>query len=134
MPAKLSDFTVIDTIGSGSFGICKRVRRKEDGRYLVWKELDYGAMSPREKEMLVSEVGPPLTQRTIHPLSTLCRARRPVYLLLFHGLLVFSRTNRVRLLSLAWVWIRVLEQKMGELRLIHGEDCIVCLLRSAQLG
>ena len=58
MPAKLSDFTVLDTIGSGSFGICKRVRRVADGKQLVWKELDYGQMSAREKEMLVSEVRP----------------------------------------------------------------------------
>jgi NIMA (never in mitosis gene a)-related kinase 2 len=32
------------------------VRRKSDGRVLVWKELNYGKMSEREKQMLVSEV------------------------------------------------------------------------------
>lgn len=69
MPAKLSDFTVLDTIGSGSFGICKRVRRVADGKQLVWKELDYGQMSAREKEMLVSEVRPAVHHVAIHIMS-----------------------------------------------------------------
>jgi hypothetical protein len=69
MPAKLSDFVVLDTIGTGSFGICKKVRRSSDGRTLVWKELDYGQMSAKEKEMLVSEVGDPLPLLSLPHLS-----------------------------------------------------------------
>ena len=33
-----------------------KVRRKQDGRILVWKEINYGTMSEREKQLLVSEV------------------------------------------------------------------------------
>jgi serine/threonine protein kinase len=32
------------------------VKRKSDGKLLVWKELDYGKMSEKEKQQLVSEV------------------------------------------------------------------------------
>ncbi|XP_052768507.1 serine/threonine-protein kinase Nek2-like isoform X1 [Mya arenaria] len=52
----LDDFEVISTIGTGSYGTCKKIKRKKDGKVLVWKELDYGAMSETEKQMLVSEV------------------------------------------------------------------------------
>ncbi|XP_002731116.1 serine/threonine-protein kinase Nek2-like [Saccoglossus kowalevskii] len=56
MPAKLEDYEVLYTIGSGSYGKCKKIRRKSDGKVLVWKEMDYGKMTESEKQMLVSEV------------------------------------------------------------------------------
>jgi len=56
MPTTLDDYEVISTIGSGSYGTCKKIRRKKDGKLLVWKEMDYGTMSETEKQMLVSEV------------------------------------------------------------------------------
>ena len=46
----------VEEIGKGSFGSVSKVRRKSDGRILVWKELNYGKMSEKEKQMLVSEV------------------------------------------------------------------------------
>ncbi|KAL4239176.1 Serine/threonine-protein kinase Nek2 [Mactra antiquata] len=52
----LDDFEVLSTIGTGSYGTCQKIRRKRDGKILVWKELDYGAMTETEKQMLVSEV------------------------------------------------------------------------------
>lgn len=56
MPASLEDYDVINTIGSGSYGVCRKICRKKDGRVLAWKEMDYGSMSETEKVMLVSEV------------------------------------------------------------------------------
>ncbi|XP_041351440.1 serine/threonine-protein kinase Nek2-like isoform X2 [Gigantopelta aegis] len=56
MPTALDDFESLDTIGTGSYGICKKIRRKKDGKVLVWKEMDYGFMTEAEKQMLVSEV------------------------------------------------------------------------------
>ncbi|XP_052700276.1 serine/threonine-protein kinase Nek2-like isoform X1 [Crassostrea angulata] len=56
MPSTLDDFDVIGTIGSGSYGTCKKIRRKKDGKILVWKEMEYGTMTESEKQMLVSEV------------------------------------------------------------------------------
>ncbi|PKK26758.1 NIMA-related kinase 2 [Columba livia] len=41
------------------------VRRKADGKILVWKELDYGLMTEAEKQMLVSEVN--LLRELRHP-------------------------------------------------------------------
>ena len=50
------DVTREEQIGKGSFGTVNRIRRKSDGRIMVCKEITYGKMSDKEKQMLVSEV------------------------------------------------------------------------------
>ncbi|XP_054255068.1 serine/threonine-protein kinase Nek2 [Indicator indicator] len=65
MPGRPDDYEVLLTIGSGSYGKCRKVRRKADGKILVWKELDYGSMTEAEKQMLVSEVN--LLRELRHP-------------------------------------------------------------------
>ncbi|XP_060079274.1 serine/threonine-protein kinase Nek2-like [Ylistrum balloti] len=65
MPSTLDDFEVISTIGSGSYGTCRKIRRKKDGKVLAWKEMDYGSMTESEKQMLVSEVN--LLRELRHP-------------------------------------------------------------------
>ncbi|XP_069811296.1 serine/threonine-protein kinase Nek2 [Dendropsophus ebraccatus] len=65
MPSRVEDYEVMYTIGSGSYGKCQKIRRKTDGKVLVWKELDYGTMSESEKQMLVSEVN--LLRELKHP-------------------------------------------------------------------
>jgi len=52
----MDKYEVIAEIGRGSFGQVFKIRRKADNRILVWKELNYGRMSEKEKQMLVSEV------------------------------------------------------------------------------
>ena len=52
----MEDFEILSHIGKGSFGLVSKVRRKEDGQIFVWKEIDYGRMSEKEKIQLVSEV------------------------------------------------------------------------------
>ena len=32
MPSSLEDYEVVTTIGSGSYGTCKKIRRKKDGK------------------------------------------------------------------------------------------------------
>lgn len=49
-------FNMLLTNNLGSFGSVYKIRRKADGKILVWKELDYGRMSEREKQQVVSEV------------------------------------------------------------------------------
>eukprot|EP01033_Poteriospumella_lacustris_P001032 gene1032-744_t len=49
-------FDVLDTLGTGSFGTVSRIRRKADGKLFVWKEINFGNMSEREKAQLVAEV------------------------------------------------------------------------------
>ncbi|XP_005106236.1 serine/threonine-protein kinase Nek2 isoform X2 [Aplysia californica] len=56
MTSTLDDFEVLSTIGTGSYGTCKKIKRKKDGKVMVWKEMEYGSMSESEKQMLVSEV------------------------------------------------------------------------------
>ncbi|XP_072265933.1 serine/threonine-protein kinase Nek2 [Pyxicephalus adspersus] len=65
MPSRVEDYDVLYTIGSGSYGKCQKIRRRADGKILVWKELDYGTMSEAEKQMLVSEVN--LLRELKHP-------------------------------------------------------------------
>ncbi|RLN31487.1 hypothetical protein BBJ28_00025770 [Nothophytophthora sp. Chile5] len=43
-------------IGKGSFGVVTQIVRKADRKPLVWKEVNYGAMSEKEKQLIVSEV------------------------------------------------------------------------------
>eukprot|EP00002_Diphylleia_rotans_P040816 TRINITY_DN9773_c0_g1_i1.p1 TRINITY_DN9773_c0_g1~~TRINITY_DN9773_c0_g1_i1.p1 ORF type:complete len:507 (+),score=106.76 TRINITY_DN9773_c0_g1_i1:44-1564(+) len=52
----LDNYVVVGDIGRGSFGLVSRIRRKSDSKELVWKELDYGKMNEKEKQLLVSEV------------------------------------------------------------------------------
>ncbi|XP_035534870.1 serine/threonine-protein kinase Nek2 [Morone saxatilis] len=65
MPSRVEDYELLHTIGSGSYGRCQKIRRKSDGKILVWKELDYGTMAESEKQMLVSEVN--LLRELKHP-------------------------------------------------------------------
>lgn len=66
MPSsKISDYEVLYTIGSGSYGKCLKVRRRSDNKVLVWKDMDYGSMTENEKQQLVSEVN--LLRELKHP-------------------------------------------------------------------
>ena len=52
----MDSYEALESIGSGSFGIVRKIRRKSDDKILVWKELNYGKMSEKEKQLVVSEV------------------------------------------------------------------------------
>jgi NIMA (never in mitosis gene a)-related kinase 2 len=56
MSATLDQYEVLETLGTGSFGTVSKIRRRGDGKLLVWKEINFGPMSEREKTQLVSEV------------------------------------------------------------------------------
>ena len=52
----MEDYKVLGLIGKGNFGSISKILRKSDNKILVWKELDYGLMSEKEKQNIVSEV------------------------------------------------------------------------------
>ena len=52
----MENYEVISQIGKGNFGKISKITRKSDKKILIWKELDYGQMSQKEKQQIVSEV------------------------------------------------------------------------------
>jgi NIMA (never in mitosis gene a)-related kinase len=46
----MENYEKISDIGKGSFGAVSKIKRKQDGKVLVWKELNYGKMSEKEKQ------------------------------------------------------------------------------------
>ena len=52
----MDEYEVLGLIGKGNFGSISKILRKSDNKILVWKELDYGLMSEKEKQNIVSEV------------------------------------------------------------------------------
>jgi NIMA (never in mitosis gene a)-related kinase len=45
----MENYERVTDIGKGSFGVVTKIKRKTDGRTLVWKELNYGRMNEKEK-------------------------------------------------------------------------------------
>ncbi|KAI8911083.1 kinase-like domain-containing protein [Gorgonomyces haynaldii] len=52
----MNQYEPLEKIGSGSFGIIRKVRRLSDGKLMARKEIDYRKMTEKEKKQLVSEV------------------------------------------------------------------------------
>ena len=52
----MENYEPITYIGKGNFGSITKIKRKNDGKILVWKELNYGIMSEKEKIRIVQEV------------------------------------------------------------------------------
>ncbi|TVY46330.1 G2-specific protein kinase [Lachnellula occidentalis] len=48
-------YEILEKIGHGSFGIIRKVRRKQDGQVLCRKEINYVKMSQKEREQLHAE-------------------------------------------------------------------------------
>ena len=46
----------ISLIGKGNFGSITKIRRKSDGKILVWKELNYGTMKEKYRHHITSEI------------------------------------------------------------------------------
>ncbi|OXV08321.1 hypothetical protein Egran_03912 [Elaphomyces granulatus] len=53
--AEADKYEVLEKIGSGSFGIIRKVKRKSDGFILCRKEISYIKMSQKEREQLTAE-------------------------------------------------------------------------------
>ena len=52
----MEKYEAISYIGKGNFGSITKIKRKTDGKILVWKELNYGIMSEKERNRIVQEV------------------------------------------------------------------------------
>jgi len=63
--ARVSDYEKLEIVGEGSFACVRKVRFKPTGQIFVWKELDYGRMSDKLKQMIVNEVN--ILRKLTHP-------------------------------------------------------------------
>ena len=52
----MENYEPISYIGKGNFGSITKIRRKSDGKILVWKELNYGSMKEKYKHHISSEI------------------------------------------------------------------------------
>ena len=52
----MDKYEPISFIGKGNFGSITKIKRKIDGKILVWKEFNYGFMSEKERNRIVQEV------------------------------------------------------------------------------
>ncbi|KAH9970160.1 kinase-like domain-containing protein [Russula compacta] len=52
----LDQYEPLDVIGNGSFGIIRKVKRKQDGIILARKEIDFERMNERDRKQVVAEV------------------------------------------------------------------------------
>ncbi|MCO5566144.1 hypothetical protein L7F22_019820 [Adiantum nelumboides] len=55
-PSNLDAYEALDIIGSGTFGVIRKVKRLTDGKIFARKELHFERMSDRDRKMIVSEV------------------------------------------------------------------------------
>ncbi|XP_069464633.1 serine/threonine-protein kinase Nek2-like [Ambystoma mexicanum] len=56
MTSRLEDYQELRIVGRGTFGTCAKVKRKADGKILLWKEMNFCNVSDKEKQKLKSEV------------------------------------------------------------------------------
>ncbi|ORX97721.1 kinase-like protein [Basidiobolus meristosporus CBS 931.73] len=52
----MEKYESLEVIGSGSFGLVRKVKRKSDGKILARKEINYVKLSEKEKQQLVAEL------------------------------------------------------------------------------
>ncbi|ORX59336.1 kinase-like protein [Piromyces finnis] len=52
----MDKYELLEVIGSGSFGMIRKIRRKKDNKILVRKEIDFRKMNEKERKQLVTEV------------------------------------------------------------------------------
>eukprot|EP01132_Coremiostelium_polycephalum_P009154 gene9154-11220_t len=69
----MEGYEILGHLGKGSFGSVSKILRKEDGKVLVWKEICYGEMHEKEKQLLVNEVN--ILQKLKHPNIVRCYDR-----------------------------------------------------------
>jgi NIMA (never in mitosis gene a)-related kinase 2 len=52
----MDKYEKLQNIGKGGFGQIAKIKRKKDGKILVWKEIDYKNIKEKEKQQIISEV------------------------------------------------------------------------------
>lgn len=52
----MDQYEVVEELGKGMYGQVFKIRRKKDGKHLVWKEINYGKLNQKETKWLTDEV------------------------------------------------------------------------------
>ncbi|GAB7356284.1 hypothetical protein MBLNU459_g7089t1 [Dothideomycetes sp. NU459] len=125
-------YEVLSKIGQGSFGIIRKVRRKNDGLILCRKEICYSRMSQKEREQLQAELD--ILRRLRHPNIVAyyerehLKASHDLHLYMEYcgngdlGMMIKDLKNRRELADEEFVWT-IFAQLVGALYRCHyGED------------
>ncbi|XP_061668151.1 serine/threonine-protein kinase Nek2-like isoform X1 [Syngnathoides biaculeatus] len=56
MTSRRGEYDVLYSLSVDSYGRCQKIRRKCDGKVMVWKEIFYGTLTESETQRLMSEV------------------------------------------------------------------------------
>ncbi len=78
----MEKYIKLEQIGRGSFGTVHKIKRVADGQIMVWKELDYGKMSDKEKQLVVGEVN-------------ILRELRHPYILRYHDRIIDKKSTKL---------------------------------------
>jgi NIMA (never in mitosis gene a)-related kinase len=78
----MEKYIKLEQIGRGSFGTVHKIKRVMDGQIMVWKELDYGKMSDKEKQLVVGEVN-------------ILRELRHPYILRYHDRIIDKKSTKL---------------------------------------
>ena len=78
----MDNYLRLEQIGRGSFGTVHKIKRLADRQIMVWKELDYGKMSDKEKQLVVGEVN-------------ILRELRHPYILRYHDRIIDKKTTKL---------------------------------------
>ena len=78
----MEKYIKLEQIGRGSFGTVHKIKRVSDGQIMVWKELDYGKMSDKEKQLVVGEVN-------------ILRELRHPYILRYHDRIIDKKSTKL---------------------------------------
>lgn len=129
MTYRLSDFDVLELIGSGSFGSCYKVRNRHTHEVLVWKVIDYGCLSEEKKQLLVTEVS--LLRDLRHPHIVryfdriVCKQTKQLYILIEYcpggdlATVIKTCVRNNTFVEERFVW-RVLYQLISALQTCHS--------------
>lgn len=137
--SKLSEFEVLKILGTGSNGTCYKVRNKLSGEIFAWKAIDYGQLSDKQKDLVITEINL-LSELSEHSVNIvkyydkiINKTTKTLYIIMeccdggdLLNLIKKCKTNKCHFEE-EFIW-RVLYQLAQALHLLHSPSSKVTIL------